>query len=183
METMAWHFAAMPSLEFPGEDREMADAPPGGQPSVTSIFIAKDQQLKDLSEPFRKQYKLGNDSWLVWNESRKLLIAHGTPIALWQVEKASGYMRQPRQVALTISWYLGVEPGKPVPPDLKPLQRATIVGRSQHETSFTWASPAPARLMSVDIEAKSSWGPKMAAAAATTSADTDAAADAATEEA
>lgn len=158
METMAWHFAVMPSIEFLGKNREMVDAPPTGQPSVTSIFIAKDQKLKDLSEPFRKRYKLGNDFWLVWNESRKLLIAHGTPITLWQVENESGYMRQPRQAAVTLSWYLGVEPGKAVPPDLKPLHRATIVGSSQQKTLFAWASPAPARLMSIDIESESTIG-------------------------
>lgn len=155
METMAWHFAVMPSFEFPGEGREMVDTPSDGQPSVTSIFIAKDQKLTDLSEPFRKHFNLGHDTWLVWNESRKLLIAHGTPITLWQVENESGYMHQPRQVALTISWYLGVEPGKPIPPDLQPLHSTTIVGRSGQTSAQAWRSSPPARFLSEQIEAES----------------------------
>ncbi len=158
METMAWHFAKMPELAaFYGNATSLPD-PPAATTSPVSCFTGKDDKLKDLSEPFRKYFHLGPDSWLVWNESRKLLVGHAMPITLWQIEPESDFKGQPTQLATTITWYQGIEPGQPVPADAKPVHRMTLVSRSGQKATQLWGSSEPARLQSINLEVELVYG-------------------------
>ena len=158
LETMAWHFPTRPNLDFLAENFEHINDPADAKSPGISVFTPKDQLVKDFSEPFRKHFNLGQDSWLVWNESRKLLVAHGIPVVLWQIEDGADFAKQLLQAQITFSWYQGIEPGKPVPPEAKPIHQSTIITRSGHEASQSWSSSLPAALNSTTINVESNVG-------------------------
>ena len=160
LETMAWHFPTRPNLDFLAENFEHINDPADAKSPGISVFTPKDQLVKDFSEPFRKHFNLGQDSWLVWNESRKLLVAHGIPVVLWQIETNSNFFGQPEHLGITLSWYLGIEPGQPVPADAKPQHQAEIDVRSGMRAYLKWESPEIARFKSTQIEVEPTFGPR-----------------------
>ena len=153
METMAWHFAAMPHLEALKSSENNTSNPDLSPALETSDFISKGQQILDLSAVFRLHFKLDDGARLIWNDTRKLLIAHGPGSAIWELEELTDFNHQPKQVELTYSWYTGIEPGKPVLAGSRAVHQSTIVTKSGQAAILQWKSAEPDILHSVEINA------------------------------
>ncbi|WP_338288488.1 hypothetical protein [Luteolibacter sp. LG18] len=159
--TAAWHFAVSPVAELtaPGGPTEGPSDPfspapfvvvpePGAvvakeipEPPSLTVFAAKGDRLFDLGPAFQRVSKMSAGSWVIWNETRHLLIAHGDLSLLGTVERFSRFERQPKMATLSFEWFRGNDPAD------KPVRRVECRGRSGRELAGSWKAtdvlPAP----------------------------------------
>jgi len=138
--TMAWHFVASPVGRLIGTDLPLKlTAPP-----TPTVFANEGDELIDVSAGLRAATKAGNESWLVWNNTRHLLVVHGdaraTAYVMWKAQPD----QQPLIASTILSWYQGLTPGDPVPADAVPVRRLEIRNRFAQKQSSSWSFPAPA---------------------------------------
>lgn len=125
--TFAWHLASMPSSSGSEDPVKNVESPPS-----STIFISRGDRLVDLSFLFPASVRTRNDTWLIWNETRRLLVAHGGALAIAYVGTQFDYSHQPRKVGVTLSWYKNIVPGEVVPTGAKPVHQLELFGKSRN---------------------------------------------------
>jgi len=137
---MAWHFVTRPILdpknfisapESEGgnikdlqQGKEIADTP------TATVFAGKGDHLVDLSEAFRAWTKADNRTWLVWNETRHLLIGHGRAGELLTMEQSSGFREQDKILFTSFDWYPASVEASAIPAGLKSERHVVLHGIS-----------------------------------------------------
>lgn len=145
---MAWHFVNAPVTKWgdPGVSPKILKDPP------VTAFVAEGDRVIDLSDGLRLQVKGGDETWLIWNETRHELIARGKATTLALVERDLKFYDQPKTFFTTFDWYEGIGPGKPVPPEATPVATLITTSRSGNSVSGGWTSSQPGPLSHVKVE-------------------------------
>jgi hypothetical protein len=110
-ETFAYRFADGPRLRPRVDDPAMTA-------TLATPFVAVGDQVFDLTAAVRDETKLALvDGWVLWNQTKHLLVVHGVPLDQWRIAEQMGFDDQPRNVRMTVDWLPG-EPAAtpPAPP-------------------------------------------------------------------
>ncbi|QUE50631.1 hypothetical protein KBB96_17425 [Luteolibacter ambystomatis] len=117
-----------------------------------SVFTSKGDRLVDLSNALKAEETFGEGAWIVWNKTRRLLVAHGNRYTLAHADGV-GFLREPHQVGISLAWYRGIGPGEPVSAAAKAIHRSEIVTRSCQHSATRWDHPDAASLGSIEVDA------------------------------
>lgn len=124
-ETRAYRFT-WPPLCIDWNDETPAS--PAIRPKT--CFVGKDDELVDLTKWFRKRKIPLKDGWVVWNETRNLLVVRGNLHEQLTTSACAGFYDQPTAVRILLEWYFGPE-AWPVPgADLHADADAAMICRS-----------------------------------------------------
>lgn len=120
-ETHAWTFA-----EAPGADGISIE-----QLSSPSVFAGKGDRLLDFSKLLKsdEHRTFPQGTWLVWNTTRHLLIAHGSPRAMEDVQELDVFSKRLGKVVGSFGWHRGIAAGAQVAPDRHPDNEVVWTGR------------------------------------------------------
>ncbi|MGC4013148.1 MAG: hypothetical protein QM755_01325 [Luteolibacter sp.] len=152
--TCAWHFAVSPVGRF----NLLGEGVPISEPPSPTVFVEKGDRLVDLGATMREDLPESGNGWLLWNETRHLLIAHGDARTLAYTASKSRFDNQPLTASVTLSWYRGIIPGDPLPPDAKPVHRMKITGAAGAKLKGGWKGGPEDALTSIDCECESNIG-------------------------
>ncbi|BCU76320.1 hypothetical protein [Luteolibacter sp. LG18] len=143
--TQAWRLAAPP--EALQEGVEIPETP------VPSVFSSKGDGLVDLSKALRAEETFGQGAWLVWNSTRRLLIARGNRYTLDRADLRP-FLQEPHLAGISLAWYRGIAPGDPLPAGAKPVYRSEVIDRPGFKSDTRWEVSGAGTLGEIDVEAE-----------------------------
>jgi hypothetical protein len=114
-EIMAYRFACEPFISNP-----LAQHPLLKQAPTATVFMATGDVLYDLTLAFRDVRLPLENSWVIWNQTQRLLVVHGVMLDQWRIEELTGFRKQTRHAKLTIDWIHSEKPEE------FPVQNAAI---------------------------------------------------------
>jgi hypothetical protein len=143
-ETFAYRFAGEPRF-----------GPPGDSPAMTatsvSPFVAAGDKVFDLTAAVRHETKLALvDGWVLWNQTKHLLVVHGVPLDQWRIAEQMGFDEQPRNIRLTVDWIPGEPSDTPTAPPFATVRVLAAPGKTSN-ASAAITDPAGTAKFTVEI--------------------------------
>ena len=104
-ETLGYRFVADPTAATP-----VLECPVLAQAPAASPFAAAGDVLHDLTALVRTEQLPLADGWVLWNQTRRMLVIRGAMVDQWRIAEMLGFYRQDRHAKVTVEWLRAKDP-------------------------------------------------------------------------